>query len=295
MRRYWSSWFIGGQFRETLICLQSLKESSYQDFDIFLCDNSNGKLTLNIAEYPFQIFTVTKDNIGYTAAVNLGFQHARRNGYTYTWLLNNDTIVPAETLGKLLQYLEENPEIGAVSPSLPYYQNQAEIWSNGGRINWQNGSTSMIIEQQTGIKYPDFLTGCALLVRISAIQDEWMLSEKFYAYFEDVDLSMRIKKTGHKIALVSDVVVFHDIDIQKRDISNLVIYLMTRNRYYFFSAYLKGLKRLAVLLNIFLRDIRTILAFSLKSKHKQSRSKAGYIRLGILDAIRQNYYLGTYK
>lgn len=55
----------------------------------------------------------------------------------------------------------------------------------------------------------DGLTAACLLIKRSVFEKLGGFDESFFAYLEDVDLFLRLKKAGYKFALVSDIVVFH--------------------------------------------------------------------------------------
>jgi GT2 family glycosyltransferase len=56
-----------------------------------------------------------KENVGFARANNQVFQLA---GGRHVLLLNSDTVVPPGALHKLVQYLDENAQVGVVGPML---------------------------------------------------------------------------------------------------------------------------------------------------------------------------------
>src|SRR5262249_20762027 len=57
---------------------------------------------------------------------------------------------------------------------------------------------------------PTALCGCAMLIRRSVLHDnEPLFAAKFFAYFEDTDLSLRIRRKGYRLAYCPKSVVYH--------------------------------------------------------------------------------------
>jgi GT2 family glycosyltransferase len=76
-------------------------------------------------------------NHGFAGGNNVGIRYSLRDpDCSFIWLLNNDTVVHADTLSALVAKATTNPRIGAVS-SICYYSEsptQVEAWA-GARVN----------------------------------------------------------------------------------------------------------------------------------------------------------------
>lgn len=83
-----------------------------------------------------------------------------------------------------------------------------------------------------------FLWGTALLVRVSVLKQTGGFDEKLFAYFEDMDLSLRIIKAGFSNCIAKEVIVYHAgvTDAKKRPPH--YVYFNTRNRYFFWIKHL---------------------------------------------------------
>jgi N-acetylglucosaminyl-diphospho-decaprenol L-rhamnosyltransferase len=67
-----------------------------------------------------------------------------------------------------------------------------------------------------GLIYPDWLAGMFLLVRTEAFQKVGGFDEKFFMYYEDVDLCWRLRRDGHQVAQDRSVCVVHDARRESR-------------------------------------------------------------------------------
>ena len=102
---------------DTLRCLESLRAIDYSDYEIILIDNASGDDALEmVRKYPGIILIKNEENLGYAGGNNTGIEYALKNGASYVWLLNNDTIVEPNTLRELICAGQEDESVGLLSP-----------------------------------------------------------------------------------------------------------------------------------------------------------------------------------
>src|SRR5439155_2036148 len=77
--------------------------------------STDGAADMVAAEFPEVILQRNASNLGFARANN---QAAQRTRGRYLFFLNNDTVVPPGTLARLVDYLEEHPEVGLLGPKL---------------------------------------------------------------------------------------------------------------------------------------------------------------------------------
>ncbi|MGQ9894088.1 MAG: glycosyltransferase family 2 protein, partial [Roseiflexus sp.] len=109
---------------DTLACLKSLQCVEYPSFDILVLDNASSDGTPETVRAQFPHVTVIENgaNLGFAAGNNIGLQYALRHGYDYALLLNNDTEVAPDFLTRLIDVAVSDPTIGAVGPTITYYE-----------------------------------------------------------------------------------------------------------------------------------------------------------------------------
>ena len=88
-----------------------------------------------------------------------------------------------------------------------------------------------------------FLWGTALLIRISVLEKTGGFDEKLFAYFEDMDLSLRIAKAGYCNRIVKEAQVFHAGVTDAKQRPPHYVYFNTRNRYFFWIRHLPWTQR----------------------------------------------------
>ena len=102
---------------QTRACLRSLLASDYDRHRIVLVDNASPEPEAADLRTAFgdSVDVITSErNGGYGAGANLGIRRAFQLGAAYVWVLNNDTIIPADTVRLLVDVMEANPRFGAL-------------------------------------------------------------------------------------------------------------------------------------------------------------------------------------
>jgi GT2 family glycosyltransferase len=80
------------------------------------------------------------------------------------------------------------------------------------------------------------LCGCAMLIRRSALKPyEPLFAKELFAYFEDTDLSLRIRSSGHRLAYCPKGIVYHKHAATARENSTFFRYYVTRNKMLFYA------------------------------------------------------------
>jgi GT2 family glycosyltransferase len=267
---------------DTLDCLASLDRLDYPAYEVVVVDNgsSDDSVAAIRAPYPQVTLIETGDNLGYVGGNNVGLEHAKAIGADYALLLNNDTEVAPNFLSLLVEVAEENPTVGIVGPMIYYFERPDVIWSAGGGIDWGQGDTWMIglNEEDRGQfgKSPrpvDFVTGCALLVKMSLVQQVGLLDPRFFAYYEESEWCVRAAHSGFRILHAPQAKIWHKISVNAREASPQVHYYMTRNRLLFLKLTGAGLP---ARLRTLLLYGRTLLSWTLKPKwrHKATQRRA---------------------
>lgn len=170
-------------------------------------------------------------NLGFAGGMNVGISYALERGCKYIWLLNNDAFPEPECLNALVSTMDENIQLGAVTPKLIYPNGSPQLF--GGRVNWDNGELTFLMSGEIPIPTPYgfYATGAALFIRSEALDEINGFDEKFFAYWEEVDLCLQMVRHGAwNFAVVSNAVCVH---YEKQSTSGpqsvLPVHLLTRN------------------------------------------------------------------
>ncbi|MEO5911285.1 MAG: glycosyltransferase family 2 protein [Pelobium sp.] len=240
-------------FEFTNQCLDSLDQCDQSLFDIIVVDNGSHDSSVEQLKelHPNIIYISSETNLGFAGGNNLGIKYAVEHHYTYVMLLNNDTFVEPDFLEVLVEYMDQHPETGIIQSKIYCNHNRKLLWNGGSYFNrffgltYTKGYLRKDRPEYNIVKKVDWVTGCAFLTRTSIIEEVGMLEEKFFIYYEDVDLSFRIKKKGHQLIYHPQSIVYHIAGMsnkskskQKEGFLNPVVhYLVQRNRIWFLKRY----------------------------------------------------------
>lgn len=232
------------QEEETSECLSSLRKLDYKNYEVIVVDNGSADGSAERIKQKFSEIVLIKnrENLGFCGGNNVGIKYALQDRAQYILLLNNDTVVDADMIGKLVEVMEENPEIGAVGPKICFYDRPNVIQSAGGKIDFRTGKAPPITQEDSAsskrIKQVDYISGCALMIRKEIVWEIGLLDERFFNYYEETDYCVRIRKLGYNIVYVSDAKLWHKVGRVMNPLRNL--YFDIRNRPLFMIKHARG-------------------------------------------------------
>lgn len=278
---------------DTLACLRSLHALDDPEgaIELVVVDNASVDGTPEAVHRAYPRVTVieTGANLGYAAGNNVGLRYALERGHDYALLLNNDTEVASDFLRRLVEAVEDVPTIGAAGPLIYYAEEPDLIWSAGGIVEWQRGLSRMRGNgerdrgQYTQMCEIDFASGCALLMRRSALERVGLLDERFFMYYEETEWCARLARAGMCTVYVPQARLWHKIPVADRIDKPYVAYYMTRNRLLFLRATGGGV---AAWLNaVIAQDLRTCLSLSLRPKWRGRRAQRDAMLLAWRDFL----------
>jgi len=278
----------------TAACLRSLHEVDYADLQVILVDNGSrpGSLDGIEAEFPQVTLIRHERNLGFTGGNNAGLRRALADGADYMMLLNNDTEVAPDMLRHLVDFAESDPAIGVVGPLIYYYDDPRRIWCAGGAVNQRTAASAGLGEGEMdeGGRVPcpvDYVSGCALLIKRQVVERIGLLDDRFFIYYEETDWCARARQAGYQVWLVPQAKVWHKISLQARGASPRYLYLMTRNRLLYLRK--RGASWARILWVILTSEVRTLLSWSLRPRHRDRRALRIYRARGVVDFLRGRF------
>ena len=235
-------------YQLTFNCLKSLEDCSYKNKKVFFVDNgstdgSGDKIALEFSEINY---IKNEKNEGFTGANNKALKVILKQNFDYVLLLNNDTEVNPNFLSLLVARTESDKNLAATQPLILDLPHKKTIWNAGGSFNTFFGLSKTRLK---GVTYKpklkiqtftNWISGCCILVKIQAIKEVGLLDNHFFAYFEDVDWSIRMKNQGYKLGVVPKSIIYHQSSgsTKKNNTSNegnlspYAHYLNVRNHIY---------------------------------------------------------------
>lgn len=194
-------------------CLASISSGTTTPDQVVLVNNSGASVLGVLPHYRYTLDELEVANDGYSAGVNVGVRYVQRHypSTQYLWLLNPDTEVTVTTLTLLVQTLQNNESLAAISPTI--YDTTGQVWYAGGYYsklrNKTVHKTTSSPASNTGYWPTPFITFCAPLIRMAAWQTVGPLSEHYFLYYEDADWSLRAIALGHTLAVSTTATIVH--------------------------------------------------------------------------------------
>jgi GT2 family glycosyltransferase len=201
-----------------LECLRSLAEQSYPDYQIVLIDNNskdNSPAVIEAAQKEIgkKLHVIMNPvNSGFAGGVNIGFRYALDNGFGAVALFNNDAVAEPRWLEELVKVLHAKPDVGIVT-GLFLNRDGKTIDSTGDWYSIWGMAFPRLRNEKTELApesgYVFGATGGASLFRLDMIRQIGLFDERFFAYYEDVDVSFRAQLAGWKVYYTKKAVSYH--------------------------------------------------------------------------------------
>ena len=272
-------------YEHTSNCIKSLLECKGQGFDVIIVDNGSADASgaQLKKDFPHIILLQQSENLGFAGGNNRGFEYALSNGYEYAMMLNNDVFVEPSFVFHLTNYMDYHPEIGAIQPKIFFHTKRNKVWNGGSRFasffGWTYSKNYMRNEGpiQHTLHEVDWITGCAMMVRTSILKEIGLLNENYFIYYEDVDLSFRIRKAGFKMIFHPDAVIYHIAGMSNKSkkkgpegyANPIVHYLNFRNHLWFLRTWTKWYEWPTTLLTYFAYSLAVMTYFALRLRRKK--------------------------
>ncbi|MDO8477681.1 MAG: glycosyltransferase family 2 protein [Candidatus Rokubacteria bacterium] len=249
--------------RDTLECLESVERLEYPAKTVVVVDNgsTDGSPEAVRTQAPSVLLLRNETNLGYAGGNNVGIRYALEHGADYIWLLNNDTVVRPDSLATLVSVADATPNLGLASPFIYDYEGPQRL-QFGGVIARLADQTFHRVNDPLEREGPTtggrlVLYGTALLIKASAVKTIGYLDERYFAYREDNDYSMRSLDAGLRNIVVSASKVYHKNSGSLGENSPIKYFFMVRNLYPLWMDRLKGYRRAAYRVRYLSQALRT--------------------------------------
>jgi len=207
-------------------CLDSLKKAALNlPYDVIVIDNNStdGTVEMLKKEHPGVEVVANPDNIGYSRAINQGLRWAKSE---YCLILNPDIIVLPGAIEIMLDHLARHQGVGLLGCKLlnedgtlqysvrRFLDLRTYLYRFTPLRSLMAGSAieRYYLMQEWGHndnRPVDWVLGGCMLGRKQALLDVGLMDERFFIYFEDVDLCYRLWVKGWQVAYVAEAAMTH--------------------------------------------------------------------------------------
>lgn len=201
---------------DTITCLRALGELDYENVELICVENTPGtdEAERIRAAVPGVKLIEAGRNAGFAGGCNLGAEHA--NG-TVLGFLNNDARPAPAWVSAAVAELRAQPRVAAVASKVLDWEGTGTDFVDGG-LTWfgmgykrHAGSplADVPAEEHEVAKDVLFGTGSAMFVRASVFAELGGFDERFFMFYEDVDLGWRLNLRGWRVRYVPESLTYH--------------------------------------------------------------------------------------
>jgi GT2 family glycosyltransferase len=189
---------------------------------------------------------VTPDsNLGFGKGANAGVERAKALGARCCFLLNPDAGIDRASLLRLWEAVHADP-MALVSPTV--HRPDGSVWFGGADLYLETGRLASMRRRVPGSteRREPWLSGACLMMNLELWDRVGGFDEGYFLYWEDVDLSHRVRLAGGKLVTLPDAHAVHDEGGTHQDAkasaggakSGTYYYYNIRNRFLFAARHL---------------------------------------------------------
>lgn len=243
-----------------------------EEADLIVADNGSSDDSLQwLRENHPEVKTIALDkNYGFAEGYNLAVDRVE---YPYVTLLNSDVEVTEGWWRPILQFMEANPDVGAVQPKILSYRDKTSFeyaGAAGGYLDslgypYCRGRLFGSVEKDEGQYDGDpvdvaWATGACLTMPTRLYKGLGGLDKDFFAHMEEIDLCCRVHNAGYRVCAITDSKVYHVGGASLKQGNPQKTYLNFRNNLLLLH---KNLPRRRGKKVLFLRRLADTLAFGM--------------------------------
>lgn len=246
------------------------------DVDTIVVDNGSSDDTVTRVRRDFpRVRCIELDrNVGFGRANNAALEQVET---PFALLLNPDCVADSEMLAGLVEAAQRYPNAALLAPRL---------YDAPGRIGLCyrprfDQPQPREIKDPEGDVCTEFLTGAAMMLRMSVFREVGFFDPWIFLYMEDDDLCLRVRAAGYSLVLVHDATVVHHAKHSSPPSLKLTYrraYCLSASKLYILHKH-KGVdagrrKRWAMLLSAPLQLLISVLSFN---RERAARSLARWV------------------
>lgn len=240
-------------------CLDALKSISQEQFsfEVIVVDNqsNDGNLALFSKKYSWVRFVENSGNNGFANGCNFA---ALKSVGAQLLFLNPDTIATEKPIQEMLRYAKANPSTGIVSCNQcntdGSYEDTERLFPDLLTLFGLSRALYRLFQKKTPdtakVIFPDWVSGSLVFISRKWFAKVHGWNEDYWMYFEDVDLSKKVRLANGDVALLKNVEIIHNhggasrINIKTATITKSEVLI---SKHVYLHNHFKGFKRFLML------------------------------------------------
>ncbi len=206
---------VNYQSREYLEkCIPSIFDCAQNvEFEIIVVNNDKSRIKFKTTKLEKIKIIEVNENVGFGRGCNLGAKKAQGEILCF---LNPDTEIISENISDIIAEFKKNDRVGIIGPKIIEKNGEIQKWIAGEEVNLKKvlkNNLGIIDDKKIWLSEKKqkvaWVTGAVLFGRRKLFEKINGFDEKFFMYFEDIDLCKRMKKSGFDILFFPRFAVRH--------------------------------------------------------------------------------------
>jgi GT2 family glycosyltransferase len=240
-------------------CLESLERIGSGNFsmEVIIVDNNSADGKIGELEKRFSGFRFIKSSIngGFGYGCNLGAENSSGDVILF---LNPDTVVNEHALSALLERTRREHSHYIVS--CRQVRNDGKETRAEGLFPGDRSHKKGKIQQNGSVRFPDWVSGSVMMMRREVFKNLGGFDERFWMYYEDVDICKRVANEGVLVVFYTDIAIQHNHGGSSRinrKTAALTKSEVQASRHLYFHKHFNGIRRIKFQVFIILDNLIT--------------------------------------
>lgn len=244
-------------------CLRSLPAACEGlQWRVTVLDNAStdGSAEMIALEFPWVRLVINTQKLGYATTLNQVIRPLLDEGSArYVALLHEDVVADPGALVELVRFCDANPDVGVAGPAIRDPQGGLqESFLGFPSVGREILMTFVLSARRPPAGDGGWLDGPCVLLRPDALRRVGLFDERFFIFFEDVDMAFRMHASGWQVAQVPQAWITHNrhSSTAKTGVAGRMELQFLRSRFLYFqkhhgataASFLVALVRLSFLL-----------------------------------------------
>ena len=293
------NWNSGDQLKD---CVESVMKSSFHNSTlkkVIVVDNDSKDDSIELAErLNFDKLKIikNKDNLGFGKACNSGVKNSQSD---FILFLNPDAMVYEDTFHKLFDYIEKNDNSYVVVYGVQLIGDDGKVQRTCARFpNLSNFLVKVLGLNKLNSKYfetyhleewnhnetkqIDHVIGAFYLIKREIFNSINGFDERYFVYFEDLDLSKRVHDSGYRTIYLSEIQAYHKGGGTSEQVKALRFFYSTRSSLIYSFKHLGIFKSIIFMFFVYFIEPFTRTAFLVLKRSSFSEFLEQYKGFGLL-------------